>query len=754
MLQYACVFRQQGPLKGRKQGQVQSYTHLPHKVYQLVNRLKPWQPRARPRLKSKQGELLSQEGELALLRSYCQEVFAPQVPVPSAGGLAFHTDADTWAKLLGQTVFNKAVPTGHAPSAAWRACADVLGEALSRISESATCLQRMPRSWSSPELIWLPKPLKVPDDPSRLRPIGLLTPIAKAAAASIRGLLMDGILASLHSIPQFAYLPGRDLNDALARVNHRMEVIRTSLRFSTTNRFDQRTIRENTRQGGRWLHPVCGGAVLSIDLHKAFDMVSCGQLASTLAALQGPDEAKAAALGLHTECTYHLRVAEQGAAVHTTRGVRQGCRLAPALWSAVTGDLLRRMTEEPRSGPYTVFADDHLGSWVFRALEDLRRMDSEVTALLTVLTEAGMDISPSKSKLILKIKGAAALKYARSWQVKKNGAWHWSFGAGEHNFLIPIEDEVTYLGTVLTFGKQADRTVEHRLEEARRRECQLKRSIRSRSVLSSRTRVQIWRSCVVTTALHGLMGLELDAKQASRLRQWFHKSLRAVTNLPAHLTKVSNEDLCTLFGVKEPISALHDLTCNKLRKLHSLPTDHISADPCVIDHWARALEALRFSTNLVSVQMPSGCVGVPCPECGQYFSSIKTVRQHAARRHGIKTIALTNIEYRHEKHSQEGMPQCVHCGKRCGSTDGLRHHILTNACDWYRPTAVSARTNTLPVEEADTVSHCQLSPLQLLWVRSRRGTTCPGNWVWRRSRQWSPRGIGAAARRTLTTCPH
>ena len=662
--------------------------HLPHKVYQLVRRLKPWQPRTKPRLKSGQGELLSNEGELKLLKNYCHEVFSPQVAIPAAGKLAFDTDADNWTKLLRQTGFNKAVPTGQAPSAAWRACADVVGEALSRISATATRLQKMPESWSSPELIWLPKPLKVPDDPSRLRPIGLLTPAAKAAAASIRGLLMDGILASLHTIPQFAYLPGRDLSDALARVNHRMEVIRTSLRFSTTNRFDQRTIRENTRQGGRWLHPICGGAVLSIDLHKAFDMVSREQLASTLAELNGPEEAKAAALRLHTECIYHLSVAGQGAAIRTTRGVRQGCRLAPALWSAVTGDLLRRMTEDPRSGPYTVFADDHLGSWVFHTLDDLRRMDSEVTALFKVLTAAGMVISPSKSKLILKLKGAAALKFARSRQVKKNGIWYWNFQTDGNNFLIPIEEEVTYLGTILTFGRQADRTVEYRLEEARRRECQLKRCIRSRSVLGARTRVQIWRSCVVTTALHGLMGLELDVKLASRLRQWFHKSLRAVTNLPAHLTKVSNEHLCTRFEVREPIAMLHDLTCNKLRKLHSLDTDHISADPCVLDHWAaceRALEALRHTANLVSIQMPSGCVGVPCPECGQYFSSIKAVRQHAARRHGVKTVALAGLVYRQEEHSLQGMPQCVHCGKRCGSSDGLRHHILTNACQWHQP---------------------------------------------------------------------
>ena len=82
--------------------------HLPHKVYQLVSRLKPWQPRTKPRLKSRQGELLSNEGELKLLKNYCHEVFSPQVAIPTAGNLAFDTDADNWTKLLRQTGFNKA----------------------------------------------------------------------------------------------------------------------------------------------------------------------------------------------------------------------------------------------------------------------------------------------------------------------------------------------------------------------------------------------------------------------------------------------------------------------------------------------------------------------------------------------------------------------------------------------------------------------------------------------------------------------
>ena len=353
--------------------------------------------------------------------------------IPTTGSLAFDTDADNWTKLLRQTGFNKAVPTGHAPSAAWRACADVVGEALSQISETATRLQRMPESWSSPELIWLPKPLKV-HDPS-LPSLHWFAYARSQGCGRIHPRSPHGRHPSLPSHhPSVRVPPGRDLNDALARVNHRMEVIRTSLQFSTTNRFDQRTIRENTQNGGRWLHPICGGAV---DLHKAFDMVSREQLASALDALMGPAEAKAAALRLHTECTYHLRVAEHGVAVSTTRGVRQGCRLAPALWSAVAGDLLRQTTEDPKRGPYTIFADDHLGSWVFHTLEDLRRMDSEVAALLKVLTDAGMVVSPSKSKLILKIKGAAALKFARSRQVKKNGIWHWNFQTDGNTFSFP-----------------------------------------------------------------------------------------------------------------------------------------------------------------------------------------------------------------------------------------------------------------------------------------------------------------------------
>ena len=203
--------------------------HLPHKVYQLVSRLKPWCPRPRPRLKSKQGELLTAAEEHDRLIEYCQETFAPELPIPESGPPCLHMSAADWTKYLGQTRIGKAVPQGCAPAAAWKVCSDLLGRRLEGISQAVEAEGVLPTDWCSPELIWLTKPNKAPDVPEHLRPIGLRSPTTKAAAASVRELLMPGIQTFLHAIPQFAYLANRDIYDALARVNCQIAAIKRSL---------------------------------------------------------------------------------------------------------------------------------------------------------------------------------------------------------------------------------------------------------------------------------------------------------------------------------------------------------------------------------------------------------------------------------------------------------------------------------------------------------------------------------------------
>ena len=440
-----------------------------------------------------------------------------------------------------RTHATQGIPAGisaQTVEAAWKVCSDMLGPYLENISLAVEEAGVLPSEWCSPELIWLTKPNKAPDVPEHLRPIGLLSPTAKAAAASVRELLMPGIQTLLNAVPQFAYLANRDIHDALARVNGQLASIKHSLALTVANRFVQRQRREEARGPGRWTQPISGGAVLSVDLHKAFDLLTREQLQSTLSKIAADEGVKQTAMLLHTRCQYLLFKDGPATAVDTTRGVRQGCRLAPALWSAVSGDLLNNMVQDPLTGPITIFADDHLGAWSFHTKDDILDMERDVLKLFQVLSEAGMRVNPSKSKLIVTVKGAEAERYMNKRAVHIHGQPHWCFGEGKDRVEVPIVQEFVCLGTIVTLGKQSDRTVSHRLEEARKREGQLRKCIRSRSVLRVGTRVGIWRACVVASAMYGLLAQELTTTNVTAIRQWYHKSLRAVTGMPAHITHI------------------------------------------------------------------------------------------------------------------------------------------------------------------------------------------------------------------------
>ena len=155
--------------------------------------------------------------------------------------------------------------------------------------------------------------------------------------------------------------------------------------------------------------------------------------------------------------------------------------------------------------------------------------------------------------------------------------------------------------------------------------------------------------------------------------------------MPAHLTHVSNADLRTKFGLKEPLEALLQLTRNKLRRLAALPAGHAATLPATMDHWRRCeqnLAILTHTDNLAITPLLAEVPGAPCPYCGVYFQHTKAMRQHTARRHGINWKEPLQIAYDPSLHATKGMPECRHCGKRCGSHQGLKFHIMHNTCGW------------------------------------------------------------------------
>ena len=77
-------------------------------------------------------------------------------------------------------------------------------------------------AWTDPELRWLAKPSKPPDRLAH----GLIRADGKAIAGTLKDALMPSIAAFLQTTPQYAYLPGRDICDAIARVRQRLSQLK------------------------------------------------------------------------------------------------------------------------------------------------------------------------------------------------------------------------------------------------------------------------------------------------------------------------------------------------------------------------------------------------------------------------------------------------------------------------------------------------------------------------------------------------
>ena len=103
-------------------------------------------------------------------------------------------------------------------------------------------------------------PSKRPQD---LRPLGLQDPASKVYACLLRDKLEPYLLPWLADKPQYAYIPGRSIDEAVLRACRNCDAIRDKLRLSAVSVHSQR--RGESR-------PKCvGGAALSLDLSRAFD---------------------------------------------------------------------------------------------------------------------------------------------------------------------------------------------------------------------------------------------------------------------------------------------------------------------------------------------------------------------------------------------------------------------------------------------------------------------------------------------------
>ena len=177
-----------------------------------------------------------------------------------------HFEVRAVQSAISELKAGKAVPATSLPAEVWRLCAPEFADMLTRVLNAcAVPAQPFPKQVTDCTLSLLPKPNKPGKRPADLRPLGLQDPSSKLVASVVRNQLQTHTMQYLSTRPQYAYTPGKAIDEAIARVMAHCKGLREKLQGSTRSVHD--------RRAKRAAMPCMGGVMLSIDLSRAFDAV-------------------------------------------------------------------------------------------------------------------------------------------------------------------------------------------------------------------------------------------------------------------------------------------------------------------------------------------------------------------------------------------------------------------------------------------------------------------------------------------------
>ena len=195
-----------------------------------------------------------------------------------------------------------------------------------------------------------------------MRPIGVCEASGRIVGKILQDRLRPYVVAYLQDLPQWAYVPRRGTLDAAIRVQAHCQQVLAACHS------DGWTVRE-ARAGLARPKQQAGGLQVSLDLSAAFDSLEWQHIATALADADVPSDLYGQILEWHRGITYHLHIQGQSLEIAASRGLRQGCLIAPLVWALVTGRFLYLLALETDpiwlAQDVTAYADDfHAGSSV------------------------------------------------------------------------------------------------------------------------------------------------------------------------------------------------------------------------------------------------------------------------------------------------------------------------------------------------------------------------------------------------------
>ena len=581
---------------------------------------------------------MGSEEELEALRTYASSTFSTHEALPERTHPLPRIDPQLLAKHIKSIEPHKAVPKDSAPAAAWKLCADEVSPSLSQFLTTVDT-QNLPPGLLDADLCLIPKPGKPADKPAHLRPLGILRPDAKGVAGAARELLSPGLQEHMKEIPQFAYLQGRGLSDAHACLVQHLREVRQVCGTASPGR-------QELREGA--LHPdLVGGLTFALDLSQAFDTVSRQDIIDTLPELSDDPELVSLVHALHHRSAHRLTAQGDTAKVETTTGIKQGCKLAPSLFSLLTGKLFKELLavfgEDRVCAFLTGYADDLTVHRTIRSVSDLEACHELIRALLESLKRHKLFCNSSKCYVLAKFAGrqaASVTKQYTAWTKDEAGRKVKLRRIGKTKYFPAFKwvSSIKFLGIKASYGSFEMQTLSFRISEAKQKLHQVRKFVYNRRVASTMSRLRVWQTVVWATLSFGLAEVGLSSESTRALRAWYAYKIRSVLNKPAHVTHMTTQELYDLYSIEDPVLKLERLQENRHARFCSqqIIAPSITSSAAAIQQSQNLLRNIRQFKHLPEPDAEEGSPTVPCPHCNRTFVSDQAPHRQIAPREGGK----------------------------------------------------------------------------------------------------------------------
>ncbi|CAE7197907.1 unnamed protein product [Symbiodinium sp. CCMP2592] len=353
--------------------------------------------------------------------------------------------------------------------------------------------------------------------------------LAKAIAVILKQRLQPAADALLSELPQFAYLQNRSaqLDRAFTHCCHVQSILRAQ------------TATPQTRYQGHTVLPCRGGITLSVDLRKAFDLMPRAHLLTALQNSKADPALVWTIMSLRSHAQMQFSFGPHKTTIDTENGIRQGCGLAPTLWSMFTAVVMVRLLEQLTPEELSAFADDWLFQWVINKPEDVVRAVRLVGFVLDVLHEFGMQPSLDKTVILIKLKGSQANRIIKEHVSRKLGKGRViKIATGSGQVELPVVEQHTYLGCQLSYTCSELLTIKHRVRQSWNVFNRLLPSLRSAG-LTRALKLEVWRACAYASLMYGLDCVVSSGAGSVLISKTVARQLRMVIKEPVHLTRAS-----------------------------------------------------------------------------------------------------------------------------------------------------------------------------------------------------------------------